>query len=91
MAQIRRHIEEIAKLFASGDLRLPPGSGRADEVPGTRVMQQELAKVKFTAEPIPRGAEIVISSTDPKAVAAIHEFLEFHRSEHQEFQQSKDQ
>ena len=54
-------------------------------------MQQELAKVKFTAEPIPRGAEIVISSTDPKAVAAIHEFLEFHRSEHQEFQQSKDQ
>ena len=89
--QIRSHIKEIAELFAAGDFRLPPRSGSVDKVPGARVMQQRLADIKFSAQPIPRGSEIVMSSADPNAIAAIHEFLEFHRLEHQAFKKSKDQ
>ena len=90
VAQIRRHIEDIARLFASGDFRLPPGSDQAQEVPGARVMKQALSNIRFTAQPIPRGSELVISSADSKAIAAIHEFLEFHRLEHQAHQPAKD-
>jgi hypothetical protein len=31
---------------------------------------------------LPQGAEVVISSADPKAIAAIHEFLRFQIREH---------
>jgi hypothetical protein len=88
VAQIRSHIAEIVKLFTSGDFRLPPGVDPSKEVPGTTVMKERLSKIKFTAQPLPRGSEVVITSADPKAIAGIHEFLEFHRREHQAYEQS---
>jgi hypothetical protein len=89
VADIRRHIEDIARLFAAGDFRLPPGVDRSQEVPGTRTMTERLAQITVVAKRLPRGAEVVISSRDPKAVEAIHAFLEFHRTEHQAMEPSK--
>lgn len=87
VTQLRGHLKQIATLFTAGDFRLPPGVHRSQEVPGTRVMNDRRSKIKFTARSLPRGSSVVISSADPKAIGAIHEFLEFHRREHQALEQ----
>jgi hypothetical protein len=82
VARIRQHIKEIAGLFAAGDFRLPPGVESPHEVPGTRVMAVKSTAISYLARPLPRGAEVVISSRDASAIHAIHEFLRFHAAEH---------
>jgi len=80
-AQIRRHMQEIARRFAAGDFRLP-GVVHAREVPGTEVMTDRRAAITYTVESLPRGAGLRARSGDPAAVAAIHEFLAFQRQDH---------
>jgi len=82
VARIRQHIEEIARLFAAGDLRLPPGAASSHEAPGKRMMAAKGAAIRYAARSLPRGAEVVISSRDASAIDAIHAFLRFHKAEH---------
>ncbi len=81
VARIRQHIKEIARLFGDGDFRLPPG-GASREVPGTQEMAAKSAAIRYATRPLPRGAEVVISSRDASAIDAIHAFLRFHKAEH---------
>jgi hypothetical protein len=80
-AQIRRHMGMIAQQFAAGDFHLP-GFVHDREVPGTRVMAERQAAIRYTVEPLPRGAALRITTTDSAAVAAIHAFLAFQRQDH---------
>jgi hypothetical protein len=52
------------------------------DVPGTARMKDLRADITYTARDLPRGAEVVISTKNPEAVAAIHEFLAFQRMDH---------
>ena len=81
VAQIRRHMELIAGRFAAGDFRLP-GVVHARTVPGTEVMAARRGAIRYRVELLPRGAALRLATTDPAAVAAIHEFLAFQRQDH---------
>jgi hypothetical protein len=79
--QILAHMGEIARKFASGDFRVP-GFVHAREVPGTRVMAARRAEISYAVESLPRGGALRLRTSDSAAVAAIHEFLAFQRSDH---------
>ncbi|MGV3710824.1 MAG: hypothetical protein ACO1Q7_18525 [Gemmatimonas sp.] len=78
---IRMHMLEVAARFANGDYSLSE-QVHAQAVPGTAVMATRRSKISFVADTLPRGAVVRITTTDPEALAAVHEFLEFQRTDH---------
>ena len=81
VAQIRAHIRDIAKAFASGDFSTPEFV-HMQAVPGTKVMREKRAVISYEARDLPRGAELLIRTKDSVALAAIREFMAFQRGEH---------
>jgi hypothetical protein len=81
VAQIRRHMQLIARQFAGGDFHLP-GVVHDREVPGTRIMAERRAAISYTVESLPRGGAVRVRSGDSVAVQAIHDFLAFQRQDH---------
>lgn len=81
VAQIREHLQGIAKAFSDGDFSTPAFVHLGD-VPGAKVMAAKRTVITYTFRPLPRGGELRIRSTDAQAIAAIHEFLAFQRREH---------
>jgi hypothetical protein len=45
-------------------------------------MTQRRAAIRYEVSDRPRGGEVRIATSDPVAVAAIHEFLAFQREQH---------
>jgi hypothetical protein len=82
VAKIRKHMHEVAAAFKAGDFTSPELVHGQDSVPGTAVMRAKRPVITYTVRDLPRGAEILIASNDPAAVAAIHDFLAFQRSAH---------
>lgn len=80
-AQIRRHLQSIAAAFARGNFALP-GVVHDRQVPGTAVMTERRAHIRYVVDSLPRGGELRIQSKDSTAIAAIHEFLAFQRRDH---------
>jgi hypothetical protein len=78
---IREHMGTIAAAFRGGDFQAP-GLVHAQEVPGTRVLAARAEHLSYTATDRPRGAEVRITTSDPAALAAVHEFLAFQRADH---------
>ena len=81
-ATIRAHMRTIAVAFSRGDFALPGFVHATSEVPGTEVMRRLRKDITYSPRDLPGGGEVVISSRNPKAVAAIHEFLAFQRMDH---------
>jgi hypothetical protein len=80
-ATIRAHMRDIARRFSAGDFSVP-GMVHAMEVPGTAVMAARRASIRYVADTLPRGAPVRIFTTDPTALSAVHDFLEFQRRDH---------
>jgi hypothetical protein len=78
---IRAHMRAIADAFARGDFQAP-GLVHAQVVPGTAVMAARRDALRYEAIDRPAGAEVRITTTDPAAIAAVHDFLAFQRSDH---------
>jgi hypothetical protein len=78
---IRRHMRDIEGAFRRGDFA-SPGLVHARDVPGTTVMAQKRAAITYSAVDRPRGAELRIRTSDPAAIAAVHDFLAFQRMDH---------
>lgn len=78
--RIRHHLSMIQKKFSSGDFsdpmfihdRVPPG-----------VPEMKSGKVVYRYSQTQNGARLKISSSDPKTIAAIHDFLVFQIDDHQ--------
>src|SRR3989454_4810236 len=81
VARIRRHMHEITAAFEAGDFT-KPFQVHAEVVPGTSVMAARRSAISYREVDRPRGAEVRIRSTDPAAIAAVHEFLAFQRGAH---------
>jgi hypothetical protein len=79
---IRAHVRTIATAFSTGDFAIPGFVHSTAEVPGTRDMRALRSEITYGPRDLPRGAEVVITTKNPKAVAAIHEFLAFQRMDH---------
>ena len=45
-------------------------------------MAEKRAAVRYTVERLPRGAALRISTADPAALTAIHQFMAFQRKDH---------
>ncbi|HTK49860.1 MAG TPA: hypothetical protein VL328_17900 [Gemmatimonadaceae bacterium] len=78
---IREHMRTIAEAFRKGNFEAP-GLVHGQVVPGTRVMAARAGHLSYAATDRPRGAEVRITTTDPAALAAVHEFLAFQRADH---------
>ena len=81
ISTIRAHMRDIASAFRTGDFT-KPFEVHAQNVPGTAVMAAKRSVISYEASERPRGGEVRIRSSDPAAVAAIHQFLAFQREEH---------
>jgi len=80
-AQIRTHLQEIAKAFGAGDFRTP-AFVHMQTVPGAPMMAAKRAGISYTFTALPRGGELLITTKVPEAIAAIHQFMEFQRMDH---------
>ena len=79
---IRAHLQMQSKRFAAGDFSNSEQT-HARVLPGTPQMQTLKSAITYKYEEIERGARLRISSKDPAAVAAIHDFLKFQIEDHQ--------
>lgn len=81
MAAIRAHLRTIAGSFAEGRFT-DPAAVHAMEVPGTRVMAARRDQIQYAMTERPGGGEVRITTADPVALAAVHQFLAFQRMDH---------
>lgn len=81
VATIREHLRHIEHAFAQGDFS-NPAQVHSMAVPGTAVMAERRARIRYRMLPRPGGGELRITTADPEALAAVHEFLAFQRSDH---------
>jgi hypothetical protein len=79
--QIRMHLKHIAMMFAEGNFNAPLLIH--DQIPpGVPVMKELKGDIKYDFEEIDRGAAVRISTQNPTALKAIHDFLRFQIKEH---------
>jgi hypothetical protein len=78
---IRSHMRSVAGDFQRGEFT-KPFQVHAQVVPGTAVMTARRGAISYTVIDRPRGGEVRLRTSDPMAIAAIHEFLAFQRDAH---------
>lgn len=81
VSQIRSHMQTIAASFKGGNFTLP-GLVHDREVPGTDAMAAHRSSISYTVDSLSGGARLRLTTGDPVALAAIHEFLAFQRHDH---------
>ena len=81
MDAIRNHLSHISQMFAAGDFDAPMLI-HGQVPPGVPVMKEQKAKIRWTYEKTASGGRVVIMTEDARALAAIHDFLEFQISDH---------
>ena len=79
--QIRKHLGHIARMFGAGNFSAPM-LVHEENPPGTAVMKELKDRIKYEFIENERGAFIRISTNDPVARKAIHEFLRYQIKEH---------
>jgi hypothetical protein len=79
--QIRMHLQHIQHAFASGDFNVPMFV-HDQTPPGVPTMTRLKDQIHYKYEDIENGGRVVISSGNPEAVKAVHEFLKFQIREH---------
>jgi hypothetical protein len=76
------HLGHIATMFAAGDFNIPMLVH--DKVPpGTPAMIQLKSEIKYAYQKTSRGGRVRITTRNPDALAAVHEFLRFQITDHQ--------
>jgi len=79
---IRSHLSHIAVLFSNGDFSTPMFVH--DGIPpGVTTMKLLKPNITYTYQELEKGGRVRIASSDPVAVAAVHDFLRFQIMEHQ--------
>ncbi len=80
--QIQKHLGHIAQMFGEGNFSTPMLTHRKTP-PGVPVMQKLKGEIRFEFEKGERGGRVRINTSNPEALAAIHEFLRFQIEDHQ--------
>ena len=79
---IRSHLSHIAMMFAGGDFTAPMLVHDSSSVPGTKIMAERKAAIRFQYVETPSGGRVNIVTTDATALAGLHEFLRYQIAEH---------
>ncbi len=79
--QIRAHLQHISQAFKEGDFSAPMQThGRVP--PGVPTMQRLKIDITYKYEETARGGKLLISTANPEALKAVHEFLRFQVQDH---------
>ena len=77
----RAHLQHIARAFAAGDFSLPYRIH--DRVPpGVPELKRLRAGIRYGYEDTERGGRVTLTTSDPEALRAVHEFLRFQIRDH---------
>jgi hypothetical protein len=80
--QIQMHLAHIAQMFADGNFQAPMLIH--DKVPpGVPAMRRLKAAISYKFEKLDLGGRIRITTKNPEALSAIHDFLRFQIEDHQ--------
>ena len=79
--QIRKHLHHISMMFSDGNFNTPMLIHEKTP-PGSELMSKLKSEIRYEFKETEKGAEIIISSENPEALAAIHDFLRFQIKEH---------
>jgi hypothetical protein len=78
---IREHLQMIAKQFAAGDFAKPLAVH--DQMPdGAATMRELRGDISYVYSEIESGGRVRITTKDPRALDAVHQFLLFQIREH---------
>jgi len=78
---IRQHVAKIAVMFGQGDFNLPTPI-HSQEPPGVDAMKRLKTTLSYAAENLPSGGRVRITTSNPEAQNAVHDFLRFQIREH---------
>jgi hypothetical protein len=80
--EIRMHLAHVRAMFAAGDFSIPMFVH--DTVPpGIGTMKRRAGAIRYGYEDLPAGGRVTISTVDPDALDAVHDFLRFQIVEHE--------
>lgn len=79
--QIRKHLGHIARMFAEGNFNAPMLI-HDQTPPGVPVMKKLKSDIQYKFEETAQGGRVLISTRNPEALNAIHDFLKFQIKEH---------
>ena len=79
--QIRSHLAHLASMFRAGNFRAPVFI-HAQNPPGIEAMKRLRHEIQYKLETTEKGARIRVTTKDPEALRAVHEFLRFQISDH---------
>jgi hypothetical protein len=79
---IRGHLPHIAKMFGAGSFDAPVEIHGTKDVPGAATLARLKDKLAYKYTETPNGGRVDITSSDPIAVAAVHDFLKYQITEH---------
>lgn len=79
---IRHHLAHIAQAFANADFDIPMFVHDSTP-PGVPEMKELKQKITYSFQETPAGGQVVIRTSDPRALAAVHKFLRYQIEEHQ--------
>jgi hypothetical protein len=79
---IRMHLTHIAKMFAAGNFKVPMFIHDSDP-PGAKVMAELREQIHYQFQETESGGKIRISTANPRALDAVHSFLECQSKDHQ--------
>jgi hypothetical protein len=82
IAEVRTHLNRIARDFAAGNFRTPAEVHAGKEVPGAATMAARRKHISYRYSPVTGGGELRIITRDPEALKAVHQYLAFQRREH---------
>lgn len=78
---VQQHLQHIAQAFSAGDFDLPMFI-HAKHPPGVSTMKRLRKQIEYKEAATVNGAQVRITATDPRAIAAIHDFLRFQIEDH---------
>jgi hypothetical protein len=79
---IRSHLPHIAMMFGDGNFDAPMLIHDSKNVPGTKGMTERKGAIRYQYVETAKGGRVDIVTSDPSALAAVHQFLKFQIAEH---------
>jgi hypothetical protein len=78
---IRGHLNHIVTMFSEGNFSIPMFV-HSQTPPGVTEMKEKRAEISFSFEELPLGGRVRITTKNPDALNAVHDFLTFQIEDH---------
>ena len=79
---IRSHLPHITMMFGDGNFDAPMLVHDSKNVPGTKAMTEHKEAIRYQYVETANGGRVNVVTSDPAALAAVHQFLRFQIAEH---------